>query len=514
MTSPGSLRPARRPTVSVDVGGVLVGSAHPVVVQSMTNTDTADPDSTAIQVARLAHAGSRARARHRQHRAGCRGRPRDRCAGCGTTWVSTSRSSATSTTTATSSWSSSRRWPRRSPSTASTRATWAASTTMPTSGRSCAWRSSTTSRSASASTGAASTSSCSPSSWTPTRARRARDARDVMIEAMIESAMRSAELAETTGLRHDRIILSAKVSRVRDLVDVYRRLAAALRLPAPPGPHRGRHGHEGHRGLHRRSRHPAPRGHRGHHPSLAHAAAGRRPERGGPGRPAGAAVAWAALVRAPGVRLPRLRPHHEHLLPGDGGANHRPPQRHDARVARRATRAWRTCGLRSWAASSTVPASPSTRTSGSRCPAPSRHRWRPCSSTAGWTGRCAATGSSPSSSTSWRLRRPALRAGAGGPARLIRPVPGPGSAPAWRPTPRRSSDARRAGAGARRQAPSDGRRATASWARGLAWIEGPLGPGVYSRPTQRGRHRTWVTNPRFFVWIEPSQGPGAKQGGT
>ncbi|MCJ7712386.1 MAG: flavodoxin-dependent (E)-4-hydroxy-3-methylbut-2-enyl-diphosphate synthase, partial [Chloroflexi bacterium] len=51
-------KPVRRPTVSVDVGGVLVGSAHPVVVQSMTNTDTADPDGTAIQVARLAHAGS------------------------------------------------------------------------------------------------------------------------------------------------------------------------------------------------------------------------------------------------------------------------------------------------------------------------------------------------------------------------------------------------------------------------------------------------------------------------
>src|SRR5215203_2239660 len=58
MSSPDALRPTRRATVSVDVGGVLVGSAHPVVVQSMTNTDTADPDSTAIQVARLAHAGS------------------------------------------------------------------------------------------------------------------------------------------------------------------------------------------------------------------------------------------------------------------------------------------------------------------------------------------------------------------------------------------------------------------------------------------------------------------------
>jgi (E)-4-hydroxy-3-methylbut-2-enyl-diphosphate synthase len=58
-----------------------------------------------------------------------------------------------------------------------------------------------------------------------------RDARDVMIDAMVESAMRSAELAEETGLRHDRIILSAKVSGVRDLVDTYRRLAPRSDYP-------------------------------------------------------------------------------------------------------------------------------------------------------------------------------------------------------------------------------------------------------------------------------------------
>jgi (E)-4-hydroxy-3-methylbut-2-enyl-diphosphate synthase len=52
-----------------------------------------------------------------------------------------------------------------------------------------------------------------------------------MIEAMIESAMRSAELAEATGLGHDRIILSAKVSGVRDLVDVYRLLATRSDYP-------------------------------------------------------------------------------------------------------------------------------------------------------------------------------------------------------------------------------------------------------------------------------------------
>jgi (E)-4-hydroxy-3-methylbut-2-enyl-diphosphate synthase len=53
----------------------------------------------------------------------------------------------------------------------------------------------------------------------------------VMIDAMVESAIRSAELAEETGLGHDRIILSAKVSGVRDLVDTYRRLAPRADYP-------------------------------------------------------------------------------------------------------------------------------------------------------------------------------------------------------------------------------------------------------------------------------------------
>lgn len=57
------------------------------------------------------------------------------------------------------------------------------------------------------------------------------DARDVMLDAMIESAIRSAALAEETGLGHDRIILSAKMSRVEDLVDVYRRLAPKSDYP-------------------------------------------------------------------------------------------------------------------------------------------------------------------------------------------------------------------------------------------------------------------------------------------
>jgi (E)-4-hydroxy-3-methylbut-2-enyl-diphosphate synthase len=58
-----------------------------------------------------------------------------------------------------------------------------------------------------------------------------RNARDVYIEAMLESALRSAALAEETGLGHDRILISAKVSGVNDLVDVYRLLAARCDYP-------------------------------------------------------------------------------------------------------------------------------------------------------------------------------------------------------------------------------------------------------------------------------------------
>ena len=62
-------------------------------------------------------------------------------------------------------------------------------------------------------------------------ASQPRDAKDVYIEAMLASALRSAALAEDVGLGHDRIIISAKVSDVQDLVEVYRRLAARCDYP-------------------------------------------------------------------------------------------------------------------------------------------------------------------------------------------------------------------------------------------------------------------------------------------
>ncbi|HEY0809378.1 MAG TPA: flavodoxin-dependent (E)-4-hydroxy-3-methylbut-2-enyl-diphosphate synthase, partial [Longimicrobiales bacterium] len=56
-------------------------------------------------------------------------------------------------------------------------------------------------------------------------------AKEVMMEAMVESALRSATLAEEVGLSHDRIILSAKVSGVQDLIAVYRKLAERCDYP-------------------------------------------------------------------------------------------------------------------------------------------------------------------------------------------------------------------------------------------------------------------------------------------
>ena len=58
-----------------------------------------------------------------------------------------------------------------------------------------------------------------------------KDARDVTMEAMVQSALRSAELAVKYGLRRDQIILSAKVSGVQDLIDVYRELARRCEYP-------------------------------------------------------------------------------------------------------------------------------------------------------------------------------------------------------------------------------------------------------------------------------------------
>jgi (E)-4-hydroxy-3-methylbut-2-enyl-diphosphate synthase len=62
-----------------------------------------------------------------------------------------------------------------------------------------------------------------------------RETRAVVMEAMVESALQSAALAEASGMAHDRIVLSAKVSGVQDLVGVYRLLASRCDYPMHVG---------------------------------------------------------------------------------------------------------------------------------------------------------------------------------------------------------------------------------------------------------------------------------------
>jgi (E)-4-hydroxy-3-methylbut-2-enyl-diphosphate synthase len=230
VTTPDQLRPVRRPTVSVDVGGVLVGSAHPVVVQSMTNTDTADPDATAIQVARLAHAGSqlvRVTVNTEEAAAAVPEMVRKvRGLGVDVPIVGDFHYNGHKLLVEYPEMAAMLDKYRINPGNVGTKRHDEHFATIVRAaidnGKPVRigvnWGSLdqqllTDMMSANAATA------------------EPRDARDVMIDAMVESAMRSAELAEQTGLGHDRIILSAKVSGVRDLVDTYRRLAPRSDYP-------------------------------------------------------------------------------------------------------------------------------------------------------------------------------------------------------------------------------------------------------------------------------------------
>ena len=161
---------------------------------------------------------------------------------------------------------------------------------------------------------------------------RARDARDVMIEAMmIGDAIGRAGRGDR-AFGHDRIICRAKVSGVRDLVDVYRILAARSDYPLHLGPDRGGDGRQGDRRLDGGPRDPAQRGDRRHDPGLADPGPWRPPRTRGRDRPAGPPVDGPPFVPAAGLRLPGLRSDHLDLLPGDGPADPDLSEGPDARV--------------------------------------------------------------------------------------------------------------------------------------------------------------------------------------
>lgn len=227
---PDQLRPVRRSTPSVSIGGVLVGSAHPIVVQSMTNTDTADAAATAHQVAHLARAGSQIVRVTVNNDASAAAIPEivQRLADEGVTTpiVGDFHYNGHKLLAAHPRAAAALAKYRINPGNVGSKhrdenfqtivkiaiendkpvrigVNWGSldqdllTRLMEENAYSAA----------------------------PTSARA------VTIEAIVRSATQSAELAETTGLPHDRILLSAKTSNVRDLFDVYLELAGRCDYP-------------------------------------------------------------------------------------------------------------------------------------------------------------------------------------------------------------------------------------------------------------------------------------------
>ncbi|MGA3057530.1 MAG: flavodoxin-dependent (E)-4-hydroxy-3-methylbut-2-enyl-diphosphate synthase [Candidatus Limnocylindrales bacterium] len=215
----------RRRSVAVDVGGVMVGGGHPIVVQSMTNTDTADADATAIQVARLADAGSELVRITVNTEAAAAAVPeivrKVRGLGAAVPIVGDFHYNG-------------HKLLAEFPEAAKALAKYRINPGNVGSGRHHDDHFEAIVRVAvengkpvriGVNWGSLDQAVLAELMDANARRPEPREAREVMIEAMVESAIRSAELAEATGLAHDRIILSAKVSGVRDLVEVYRRLA-------------------------------------------------------------------------------------------------------------------------------------------------------------------------------------------------------------------------------------------------------------------------------------------------
>ena len=221
---------ARRRTVTVTVGGVAVGSEHPVAVQSMTNTDTADADATAIQVAQLAHAGSELVRVTVNNDEAARAVPvirekLDRL-GVGVPLIGDFHYNGHLLLA---------RYPEAAAALAKYRIN---PGNVGTKRRDEQFRQIIEVAVANdkpvrigVNWGSLDQQLLTEMMDANALLAEPRDSREVMIEAMLSSALRSARLAEESGLGHDRIILSAKVSGVQDLVEVYTRLAERCDYP-------------------------------------------------------------------------------------------------------------------------------------------------------------------------------------------------------------------------------------------------------------------------------------------
>ncbi len=222
---------SRRRSVTCWVGNVPVGGDHPVVVQSMTNTDTADPASTAGQVAQLAEAGSelvRVTVNTREAAAAVPEIKRRMIeAGVGAPLVGDFHYNGHLLLTEYPACAESLDKYRINPGNVGV------GEKHDENFRRMIEVAVRFGRPVRIGVNWGSLDRALLTELMNANARRPDplEDREVVLEAMRESALRSAALAEKFGLAHDRIILSAKVSDVRDLVSVYRALGAASDYP-------------------------------------------------------------------------------------------------------------------------------------------------------------------------------------------------------------------------------------------------------------------------------------------
>jgi (E)-4-hydroxy-3-methylbut-2-enyl-diphosphate synthase len=221
---------ARRRTVTATVGGVPVGSGHPIVVQSMTNTDTADVASTVRQVADLARAGSELVRVTVNNEAAAAAVP-DIVEGLERLGVSVplvgdfhynghlllTRSPACARALAKYRINPGNVGGKRHDEHFRAIIEVALANDKPVR--------------IGVNWGSLDQTLLTEMMDANARRPAPQAARAVTMEAMVESALQSAALAERAGMAHDRIVLSAKVSGVQDLVDVYRMLAARCDYP-------------------------------------------------------------------------------------------------------------------------------------------------------------------------------------------------------------------------------------------------------------------------------------------
>ena len=227
---PDRLRPKRRPTPSVSIGGVLVGSAHPIVVQSMTNTDTADAAGTAQQVAHLARAGSQIVRVTVNNDASAAAIPeivrRLADEGLETPIVGDFHYNGHKLLAAHPKTAAALAKYRINPGNVGSKHRDENFQTIVKiaidNGKPVRigvnW-------------GSLDQDLLTRLMEENARSALPTSARAVTIEAIVRSATQSAELAEATGLPHERILLSAKTSNVRDLFDVYQELAGRCDYP-------------------------------------------------------------------------------------------------------------------------------------------------------------------------------------------------------------------------------------------------------------------------------------------